>query len=305
MKIHVLAHSLKNIAERNGLSLLDLPRFIKELGFEGMEVSDRQLAGRDEEWLNRLRNECRDHHCELIVDINVDFTTADTVMLTEEIEHAKSILRIAASLKTHHVRICIGGQRFTVQKFFRKKRGTAAPAEEKITHPKSGKIQIEKLLMLFGHIVRKSMSARVSDVQGKLKRAVHSLQEIMPTASEHGIRIGIENHWGLSGDPQNIISIINRVGSANLGTCPDMGNFPRGIDPLASLKMLAPFTVILHAKSYSFRKDGEEKNIHYQKILTLFHESGFNGPITVEYEGMADDLQGCCLTRELILRHWK
>ena len=162
----------------------------------------------------------------------------------------------------------------------------------------------ERLMMRLGHAYRERSSGRVKGLERKLARAVNSLKRIMPAAEEAGIRVGIENHWGISGDPRNIVRIVEEVGSPNLGTCPDLGNFPRGIEPLASLEMLAPRAVILHAKSYGFRPDGEEKTIDYPRCLGIYRRSGFDGPITVEFEGMGDDLDGCLRTRELVLRHW-
>jgi sugar phosphate isomerase/epimerase len=158
--------------------------------------------------------------------------------------------------------------------------------------------------MRLGHVFRKSMPARIRGLECKLQRAISSLRAIVPVAADRGIRIGIENHWGISGDPQTIMRIVHEVDSPFLGTCPDLGNFPRGIDPLDGLRLLAPHAVITHAKSYGFRSNGEEKTIDYRQYLPIVRQSGFDGPITVEYEGLGNDLEGCQLTRALLLRHW-
>jgi len=49
---------------------------------------------------------------------------------------------------------------------------------------------------------------------------------------------------------------------------------------------------------------GEERTIDYKTSLALFREAGFAGPITVEFEGLGNDLAGCLKTRDLVLRHW-
>ena len=309
MRIYILAHSLKRTSRRRGLTLFNLPRFVREQGFEGLEISDRQIAGFGEDALQRFAGECQSNRCRLIVDINVNFTSPDNRFLDEEITHSKKMIRMASDLGVGTMRICLGGQAITVQSIFRKRRREWPRDQEKTSaqRPPSGspvKIQAETIIMRLGHIIRSSMSARIRGLESKLRRAVNSLRAIVPAAADRGIRIGIENHWGISGDPRNIIRIIEEVNSPNLGTCPDMGNFPRGINPLDGLEALAPHTVILHAKSYGFRRDGEEKSIDYGKCLSIFHRSGFDGPITIEYEGLGDDLEGCRLTRELILRHW-
>jgi sugar phosphate isomerase/epimerase len=309
MPIYVLAHSLKKTALRNCLALADLPRFIRDQGFAGLEISDRQLSGQNDDWLRAFAAECHSRQCGLIIDGNVDFTANNNRLFQQEIAHAQRTMVMAANLGAGIMRLCIGGQALSVQKIFSKRRN--APAAE-IKQESSGQarpgstrmVQLEKMIMLIGHQFRSSRSAKIRNLDSKLTRAVNALKIIMPLAAERGLRLGIENHWGISGDPQNIVRIINEVGSPFLGTCPDLGNFPRGIEALAALRLLATHTVILHAKSYSFRADGEEKSIDYKKSLAIFWERGFAGPITVEYEGWGDDLRGCRLTRELILRHW-
>jgi sugar phosphate isomerase/epimerase len=309
MQIYVLAHSLKRTSRRRGLSLFDLPHFVFEQGFEGLEISDRHLSGLGKETIRRFTEECRSSRCGLIVDINVNFTSPEERFFEEEIGHAKKMILMASKLGAGAVRICIGGQAITVQSIFRKRRGERPADGEKtsIGRPHAGSLailQAETILMRFGHLFRKSMPARIRRLESKLKSAIAALREVIPLAAERGIHVGIENHWGVSGDPQNIMRIVREIDSPFLGTCPDMGNFPRGIEPLAGLETLAPCAIILHAKSYGFRQDGEEKSIDYGKCLSIFRRSGFDGPITVEYEGLSDDLEGCRLTRNLIRRYW-
>ena len=309
MQIYVLAHSLKRTSRRRGLSLFDLPHLVFEQGFEGLEISDRQLSGLGNEAIHRFTKECLASRRGLIVDVNVNFTSPDERFLEEEIGHARKMILMASELGAGVVRICIGGQAITVQSLFRKRRGERPVDGETTTtgRPHAGSLailQAETIIMRLGHLFRKSMPARIRGLKSKLKSAIAALREVIPLAAEHGIHMGIENHWGVSGDPQNIMRIVREIDSPFLGTCPDMGNFPRGIDPQAGLETLAPRAVILHAKSYGFRQDGEEKSIDYGKCFSIFHRSGFDGPITVEYEGLGDDIEGCRLTRNLIRRYW-
>jgi len=298
-QIHVLAHSLKRTMARRRLTLADLPRFVVGEGFAGLEISDRQLAGRDRDWLDGFSQSCRAAKCALIVDINVDFTAAAERIREQEIAHAERMIDIASRLGASAMRICIGGQKLTVQKLFRKNRGIAGAAAESLWKARS-----ENLLMRCGHLFRSNRPARLGGTAEKLKRAIACLKKITPIAGTRRLRLGIENHWGISGDPENIVRIVTEVGSPYLGTCPDTGNFPRRVDPQAALTRLAPSAVILHAKSYAFQPDGEEKRIDYQRVLTLFRLAGFSGPITVEYEGLGNDFEGCRRTRDLILKHW-
>jgi len=306
--IFVLAHSLRQTCHRLGLTLFDLPAFIRDRDFAGLEVSDRQIGRFSPAERLRLENECRSCNCQVILDINVDFTAPSEDYLQEEIDHAIEMLRIAAGFPARAVRLCIGGQSLSVQKLFRRHRqsptasGESPPAPGAPSGP-AAMLILEKAVMLLGHHFRRSRSAQIGDLEAKISRAIGALKKILPAAETQNLPMGIENHWGLSGDPRTIIRLIEAIASPRLGTCPDLGNFPRGIDPLAGLKLLAPHAVILHAKSYRFDRDGEEKSIDYRTFLSLFCTAGFSGPITVEYEGLGNDLTGCLKTRDLIRRH--
>jgi sugar phosphate isomerase/epimerase len=89
-----------------------------------------------------------------------------------------------------------------------------------------------------------------------------------------------------------------------LGTCPDFGNFPSSVDRYQGLRLLAPKALHAQAKSWRFRRDGEERSIDYRRALGILHEAGYDGPIAIEYEGPGNDLEGCLRTRALILKHW-
>jgi sugar phosphate isomerase/epimerase len=304
MRIFVLAHSLKRTQARGKLSMMDMPRFVVGHGFAGLEVSDRQLAGRDEAELRRFAAACSQAGCGLAFDINANLTSEEDVLRDAEAAHARSMIAAAAILGAERLRICIGGQSLSVQRLFQRRRGR--PATELDAPPSSDPVALLAAsgLMRLGHLLRENLPARVRGQEEKTQRAIAVLRPLAATAGARGLRIGIENHWGVSGDPGNLKRIISAVGSPWLGSCPDLGNFPRGIDPEAGLRLLAPYAVILHAKSYGFRADGGEKRIDYARLLPLFRSLGFDGPITVEFEGLGDDLAGCLKTRDLVLRYW-
>lgn len=304
LRIFVLAHSLKRTRARLKLSLADMPRFVTGHGFAGLEVSDRQFAGRSEAELRLFAAACSQSGCGLIFDVNVNLTAEADALRAAEAAHARSMVASAAALAAERVRICIGGQSFSVQGFFRGRRGR--PDEELTAIPGSGaaRLFLESGLMRLGHLVRENLPARVRDQEHKTQRAIDALRPLAAVAGSYGLAVGIENHWGISGDPANLVRIIDAVGSPWLGACADLGNFSRSIGRESGLRLLAPHAVILHAKSYGFRRDGREKRIDYARLLPVFEQAGFSGPVTVEYEGLGDDLAGCLKTRDLVRSCW-
>ncbi len=302
-RIFVLAHSLERTRARIGLPLLSLPRFAVRQGFAGLEVSDRQFSGRSPEELRRFAGACAEAGCGLLFDINADLTAGAGERRDAETGHARAMVAVAAALGAERLRICVGGQALSVQRFFRRRRRRGGPP---LDQPASGFLAVRAAgaLMRLGHLGRERLPARVRGQEGKTARAVVALRGLAAVAGQAGLPLGIENHWGISGDAGNVVRMIAEVGSPWLGSCPDLGNFARGADAEAGLRLLAPKAVILHAKSYAFAADGSEKRIDYARLLPIFRRAGFAGPVTVEYEGMGDDLAGCLRTRELVLRLW-
>lgn len=51
----------------------------------------------------------------------------------------------------------------------------------------------------------------------------------------------IENHGGVSSNPDVVVKLMRQAKLANLGTLPDFGNFPKEIDKYAAVTKLMPF----------------------------------------------------------------
>ncbi len=61
------------------------------------------------------------------------------------------------------------------------------------------------------------------------------------------MKVLIENHGGVSNQPEAILRIIQEVNSPNLRTSPDFGNFPPE-ERYDSLQKLAPYAFLIYAK---------------------------------------------------------
>ena len=65
-----------------------------------------------------------------------------------------------------------------------------------------------------------------------------------------------------------------------------------------------PHAVHVQAKSWCFDADGEEQTLDFCCLIEAVKTSGYDGPITIEYEGNGDDLVGCRKTAVLIRHYW-
>jgi len=309
MDIFVAVPSIKKTIRDNGMSPSDLPEFVRQLGFRGLELSDRDLNAYDSESLGQFARNCRDTQCGAILDVNSDLTYSDQMAWGREVAHVKEMLGVARELGAKCARICLGGQSLSIQKLWRRRTEPVCGEKGRATLGEGQGHTIKEYLLnrwmlQLAHAVRKGLPSHVRKLEDKLARAITALEEITPLAESCGIPLVIENHWGISSRPQNILRVLDAINSPWLGTCPDFGNFPRDVDVYEGLALLAPKALHAQAKSTSFHAGGEEKSIDYKRALRIFRESGYDDTFTVEYQGLGDDLNGCLRTRELIIRYW-
>ena len=95
--------------------------------------------------------------------------------------------------------------------------------------------------------------------------------------------MALENHWGLTTKADNVIRIVEEVGSEYLKVLMDTGNF---IDnTYEELRKIAPYTILVHAKTYFGGGEWYTLDIDYDKVFEILKEVGYKGYISIEYEG--------------------
>lgn len=309
MDIFISAWNFRKHIERGKIKLSELGELAVKNGFAGIEVMDRQLPLDDIDFLERFAKGLRRMKCGLILDVSSDLTYADEEQWQEQIQYVRNCLRIAKEMWATKVRILLGGQAVSFQKMFtRTRKIESATFTETGSYERPGVFQRIVGSSLAGrasHNIRKGSSAGIRKEQQKIERAILALQEIIPEAERLDLPVVIENHWGISSRPQNIVQIVRKIKSEYLGTCPDFDNFPRDVDRYDGIKLLSHRALHVHAKSMKFDNRGEEKNIDYGRCMSILRQARYKGAVTIEYEGHGDVLRGCLMTGNLILRHWK
>lgn len=135
-----------------------------------------------------------------------------------------------------------------------------------------------------------------------LERIILSYQELVDYAENIGMKVLIENHGGVSNQPEAILRIIQEVSSPNLRTCPDFGEFsPK--ERYEGLQKLVPYAFLAHAKTYQFDSRGEEKTIDISRCLDILRKAGYKGYLSIEFEGRGDQFQGVMKTKALLERY--
>jgi|GEM_PF-5305372 len=83
-----------------------------------------------------------------------------------------------------------------------------------------------------------------------LDRAARSLEPLAKRAAELGLSLGVENHWGISGRPDDLLYTMGRLRDFGLGACLDLDNFYRDRDALDGVAALASQAVHVHYKAH-------------------------------------------------------
>ncbi len=136
-----------------------------------------------------------------------------------------------------------------------------------------------------------------------IERVTEAFKELLPVARELNIRISIENHGGVSKTADNIVKIIKATDSKWVGALVDFGNFPADVR-YEEIAKVAPYAVTTHVKINEFDEQGEAKSYDFPKVLEMLKKSNFKGPISIEYEGRGDPVEGVQKSRALILKYW-
>lgn len=145
-------------------------------------------------------------------------------------------------------------------------------------------------------------SGRQPEGQEQISITVDSYRELADHARMLGMNILLENHGGLSADPRNILRLVDEVERDNFRLCPDFGNFPEEIRYRA-LEMMFPYAVMVHAKTFEFGDNGMETRFDFDRCMGIVRDTGYSGPLSIEYEGPGDQYVGVEKSVELLRRY--
>jgi sugar phosphate isomerase/epimerase len=119
------------------------------------------------------------------------------------------------------------------------------------------------------------------DIVPMLQAAIESYKEMADFGGNLGIKVTIENHWGLAADPQNIRIILDEVNHPYCKASPDFCNWEHEFMLFHGLKALAPYSETnVHAKYWD--RWGDKNDV--QRSVRIMLAGGFKGTFALEYE---------------------
>jgi sugar phosphate isomerase/epimerase len=229
------------------------------VGFERVEILHRQMADETPAYVNGLKRAAFRAGLSLpMLSIHQDFVHPDPAERQKHVEHTKHCLELAAELGIPVVRLNSGRWK-TIKSFdeLMKVKGDEPP--------------------LPGH----------TDAEA-FQWCIESIGACLPTAEKEGVMLALENHWGLTTRPENLLRIYQGIRSPWFGVNLDTGNFPG--EPYAGLELLAPHAVIVQAKTYYGGGEWYTLDLDYPRIAGILRKAGFRGWVSLEMEGKEDPL---------------
>ena len=135
-----------------------------------------------------------------------------------------------------------------------------------------------------------------------IAQCIKSFKDLAREGERSGLNILIENHGGISGDPDIIVRIMEEVASERIGTCPDFGNAPDATR-YAFLEKIMPYAKVCHAKFYEFGPTGEDTKVDAKRCVEICTKAKFVGYCAIEFEGQGEDVDGVKKSAALLKKY--
>jgi sugar phosphate isomerase/epimerase len=227
------------------------------MGFDGVEILHRQMEDESPSTVNAIRRRAFSLGLSLpLLSIHQDFVSPARDERQRHIRHTINCLELAARLGIPAIRLNSG-------------RWKTIPSFDELMKVKGNEPPLPGF----------------TDADA-LRWCAESIQECLPAAERLGVMMALENHWGLTTDPENVLKIWRAVNSPWLGVNLDTGNYPG--DPYAGIEILAPQATIVQAKTYHGGGEWYTLELDYPRIAGILARHNFKGWVSLEMEGKED-----------------
>jgi sugar phosphate isomerase/epimerase len=136
----------------------------------------------------------------------------------------------------------------------------------------------------------------ITDRPRAVKQCIDSFRKLADDGRKHGVIILMENHWGLSADPDSVIQVMEAVrethGKDAIGTLPDFGNWPPEVEKYEALRRIMPYAHAVHAKVKDIDENLNHPAFDLERCVKVTKEAGYDGWLGIEYEGGGEPIEG-------------
>jgi sugar phosphate isomerase/epimerase len=177
---------------------------------------------------------------------------------------------------------------------------------------------------LMRHDAAFSSDTSIGHFLAELPRLAEACGRIADYAASFGITTSLENHGYYIQSSDRVQAVVNEVNRSNYKTTLDVGNFLCvDEDPVCAVKNNMAYASMVHVKDFyyrpSFRNPGEgwfgtaggnwlrgaiagHGDIDLPEVLRVVKQAGFDGYLSIEFEGMEDCAQGTKLGLDYVKR---
>lgn len=269
------------------------------LKLDGVEILHQQMASEANPYLQKLKRLAFIHGLNLYaLSIHQGFVSPDVETRQKNINHTVHCIRLAHELGIPAIRLNSG------------RWGTAGSFDE--------------LMRLEGQ--EPALPGHTEDEA--FTWVIAAIEACLPDAEKYGVILALENHWGLTCTPEGVNRIVSAIDSEWLKVTMDCGNFlshsstevypigcqdrevsptggyrDREVSPTVSyekLAQIAPEAVLVHAKTYYGGGEWYTLELDYARIGQMLKSVGFQGYVSIEFEGKADAHTGVQRSVELL-----
>jgi sugar phosphate isomerase/epimerase len=282
MKLGVSSYSLWQAMQSGDMDIVEAVGRIAELGGEHVEIVPLgfELVGHPE-LVMAIRRKAEEAGIEISnYAIGANFAGLDPAAFEREIERVKREVDVAAALGVKRMR------------------HDAASSEDT------------------------SIRRFMTDLPGLVK----ACREIADYAAQYGITTSVENHGYYVQASDRVQALVNEVARDNFRTTLDIGNF-LCVDenPLVGVRNNAKLASIVHVKDFYIRPESADPgegwfrssggtylrgaiaghgDLDIRAALRAVRDAGFNGYVSVEFEGMEPCVQATKIALDNVRRMW-
>ncbi len=180
------------------------------------------------------------------------------------------------------------------------------------TYPQPDRLaaELDRVRRLLGDLARPLNIPRVQVTLGTAdpgvageERALEALRALVVDLEMAGMTLVVENHDRVQTRSDAFAALIAGVGSPRVRACIDLGSVPADRRDLA-VRDLAGLADFVHARANTFTTFGEERDIDYKRAIAELKEAGYDGMLSVLYDGAGNPYDDTLATQALIRKHW-
>ena len=276
MKFAVSSYSLSSLISKGEATEKELITIASDLGFDGIEFAEIHTPhGMDKlVYAKELREECLRVGIDPVqYSVGADFLNGSDGHLNKEIERLKAEVDVACALG-------VSGMRHDATSGY------------------------------------KGDESSFKGFEQALPQIIEGYRAVTEYALTKGIRTMIENHGYFCQDSDRVERIITGVAHPNFGALIDIGNFLCADEnPVTAVGRLKGFASYVHAKDFHIKNGSEyapcngffktrggnylrgavlgHGNVPVYQALSILRDSGYNGYITLEFEGCEEAKNAC------------